>query len=144
MRTYVLLTYVDILVGLTHRQPTGVGITRDFMSGGNEPLHRATVAIGVNFLGEMRLVKNRYGTDGSNDELEVRQILFDSIVSVGFTHFEASRILTEFNKCVSEITDEPVIHSREYPYGISRRRYMMTEYKKMWVKKHTIKRHSLV
>lgn len=133
----------DILVGLTYRRPNGGDISCE-MSGGNEPLHKATVAITVNFLGEMRLVKNRYGVDGSNDELEVRQILFDTIVSVGFNHFESSRILTEFNKCVAEITDEHVIYSREYPYGVSRRRYMMNEYKKLWVKKHTIKRHNLV
>lgn len=134
----------DILVGLTYRRPNGGDISCDVMAGGNRLIHRASIAIGVNFLGEMRLVKNRYGTDGSNDELEVRQILFDSIVGVGFSHLESSRILTEFNKCVAEITDEPVIHSREYPYGISRRRYMMTEYKKTWVKKHMIKRHNLV
>ena len=134
----------DILVGLTYRRPNGGDTSTEVMRGGNEPLYRATVAIGVNYFGEMRLVKNRYGVDGSNDELEVRKILFDTLVGVGFNYFESSRILTEFNRCVAEITDEHVIYSREYPYGVSRRRYMMNEYKTLWVKKHTIKRHSLV
>jgi len=136
----------NILVGLTRREinPLRVGNFGHTMYGGYESLYRASIAVGVNFLGEMRLVKNRYGVDGSNDEHIIRQTIMDSIISVGFTHFEASRILTEFNTCVAEITDEHIIYSREYPYGVSRRRYMMTEYKKMWVKKHTIKRHSLV
>ena len=134
----------DILVGLTNRRAINTNITSDTMMGGNEPLHRASMAVGVNFLGEMRLIKNRYGIDGSNDEHVIRQTIMDSIIGVGFTHFEASRILTEFNTCVAEITDEHIIYSREYPYGVSRRRYMMTEYNKMWVKKHTIKRHNLV
>jgi hypothetical protein len=134
----------DILVGLTYRRPNGGDISTEIMSGGNEPLHRATVAIGVNFLGEMRMVKNRYGINGSNDEVEVRQILFDTIVSVGFSHLESSRILTEFNKCVAEITDEPVVHTKEYPYGVSRRRYMIEDSWKTWVKKYRIKRHSLI
>jgi hypothetical protein len=134
----------DILVGLTYRRPNGGDISCDVMSGGNSMIYKASIAIGVNFLGEMRLVKNRYNVDGSTDEVEIRQILFDTIIGIGFTHLESSRILTEFNTCVAEITDEHIIYSREYPYGVSRRRYMMTEYKKMWVKKHTIKRHSLV
>lgn len=136
----------NILVGLTTRHiltPSRMGDSGGnfLILGGIEALHRASIAISVNFLGEMRLVKNRWSPESSNDELEVREILYDLMVSVGFNHFESSHILTVFNRCVADITDENIICSLEYPHGVSRRRYLKS---KLWVKKYTIKKHSLV
>ena len=134
----------DILVCLTYRQVINGDISSTTLSGGMEPLYRASMAVGTNFLGEMRLVKNRYGPDGINDEEDVRQTIIDSLWNMGFTHLEASRVMTEFNHCLTEITGEPILYMNTYPYGVSRRRYMMEEHKKALVKKYNITRHRLI
>jgi len=131
----------DILVGLMYKQNINDSNT---LYGGTEPLHKASIVIGTDFLGQLNLIKNRYGMNGQTDEHEIRQAILDSMVSMGFTHLESSRIILEFNRCLSEIIGQEILYMREFPYGITRRRYMIDEHKKTIIKKYCIKRHQLV
>ncbi len=135
---------LNIIVCLTYRNVMNGNRNVQELSGGTEILHRASIAVGTNYLGELRLVKNRYGIDSINDEIVVRQTIFDSLLMAGFTHYQSSRILGEFNSCLAEILHEEIYYTKDYPYGVSRRRYMIEERERQMVKMYGIKRHSLV
>jgi hypothetical protein len=134
---------ISILVGLTRRGIHTNEYHRNQMIGSSEPIYKASIVVSVSYLGDMSLVKNRFGVDGSSDEGEIRLLIKDSLLSLGFTHLECSRIMTEFNKCVTEITDQPIVYTIDYPHGVTYRRHMMNEYNKHMVKKR-VTRHRLI
>jgi hypothetical protein len=94
----------------------------------------------MNFLGEMKIIKNRWGIDGQTDSRMVREEILLSMDIAGFSNYEGFLVLGAFNSAVAEILDEPVIQDERYPLGINYRDYMM---RGIFIK-NKIKRHKLV
>jgi hypothetical protein len=128
--------YITILVSV---------LQRGGVNGSEQSLYKSSMAIGVHLTGGMVLIKNRYGCDGIMDEIIIRQKIIESMLSIGFTHLQSSRIVNKFNECVTELTGETTYYTVEYPYGVSYRRYQSDTYhKKQWIKKCNIKTHRML
>ena len=131
---------IDVVVGLTHTIHNGDVV----MYGGQQNMYMATIAVGVNHLGELRLMKNRCGVDGLTDEVQIRKNIYNSLRDVfGITrNYDLIKFMTIFNGCISELTQTQIICDLEYPLGVSFRRYMLHK-NRLTPRKH-IKKHMLL
>jgi len=134
---------INILVGIGYRQPIGQPIQ---FSSSRTHLYQAHIAVIMDFLGNMKIVKNRYGRDGGNlTNLEVRQELWSAFEVMGLSYYDCALMLGNFNQAVSEILDEPVITSPQHPLGINYRDYMLGNYENCGgLINYRIKRHKLI
>jgi hypothetical protein len=132
----------SILVGIGRRQMINEPVTYQSLSVSMRELHTASIAVVMDFLGNMKIVKNRWGQDmGNLTNLEVRQEIMTCIENVGFSYYETMMIMGNFNQAVAECLDEPVITDARYPLGINYRDYMR---RGVMIKDYKVKRHSLV
>jgi hypothetical protein len=105
-------------------------------------LYQAHIAIVMDVLGNMRIVKNRTGRDNTDlTNLEIRQELWTSFENMGLGYYECALMMGNFNQAVSECLDEPVFQNEMYPLGINYRDYMR---RGIMIKDYKIKRHSLL
>ncbi len=137
VRVIELPNGIDVVVGLTYTTYSGHVI----MYGGQQNMYMATIAVGVNHLGELRLMKNRWGGEGLTNELEIRGHIYNSLREVFgiIRNYDLIKFMTIFNSCISEITQTQIICSLEYPLGISFRKYMSHK-NRLTPRKH-IKKH---
>lgn len=130
---------VDVVVGLTHTTYNR-GVV---MYGGEQNPYRTTIVVGVNHLGELRLMKNRWGVDGLTDEVQIREIINDTLrCQLGINHYDLIKFMTIFNGCISKISQTQIICNLEYPLGVSFHRYRLL--KKMLTPRKHIKKHKLL
>ena len=134
---------INVLVGIGNREPIGQPIQ---FSSSRTHLYQAHIAVIMDVLGNMKIVKNRYGRDGGNlSNLEVRQELWSAFESMGLGYYDCALMLGNFNQAVSDILDEPVITSPQHPLGINYRDYMLGNYENCdGLINYRIKRHKLI
>lgn len=81
------------------------------LRGGNRHQHRCNIAVVLNHLGDMRILKNRNGRDFDViDNFSVRLTILESLMLYGFNETDACIILGTFNGIVKEfIGPQPMI-----------------------------------
>jgi hypothetical protein len=131
-----------ILIGIGNRQSINQPISNIMMTSSIRQLYTASIAVVMDILGNMRIVKNCWGCDQHRlSNLEVRQEILSSLESVGLNNYEQHLVLGNFNQAISDILDEPVITSVIYPLGINYRDYMR---RGVMVKDYKVKKHCMI
>jgi hypothetical protein len=132
----------NILVGVGNRPMRNAGMDAVQFSASRTYLYQAHIAVIMDFLGNMKIVKNRTGRDCMEmTNLEVRQELWESFQNMGLGYYDTALMMGNFNQVVSEILDEPVLTNSTYPLGINYRDYIR---RGIMINKYEIKRHTLV
>lgn len=129
---------IRISVGIVNRRSYG-NVTSSMLVPNND-LFSSHIVVAMDVLGNMSIVKNLFGVDGSDlTNLEVREELMNGLQMV-LSPFDSNNVMVAFNRVVSRILDQPVIINRTYPLGINYRDYMLT---KNHIIRYHIKKHKL-